>query len=92
MAKSTQVITDLKSATTTAFGATATAAAAAATAGQMSPTDLNGMANIALTKAEELLILLNSLVLDSNGATTNALVKAGDPNFTVLDSVRQVLV
>lgn len=89
MAKSTQVITDLTSATTTAFGATAEAAAINPT-GPI--TSLEGQAALALLKAQELLKLLNALVLDSNGATTNALVKSGDPNFTVLDSVRQVLV
>ena len=86
MAKSTQVITDLKSANTTAFGATAQAAAIAA-AGPI--TDLTGAANIALVKAQELLKLLNDLV---GPAGTGGIVASGDPNFTVLDSVRQVLV
>lgn len=89
MPKSTQVITDLKSATTTAFGATAQTAAQTASNMIQSP---EGQANLALIKAEELLKLLNDLVLDANGATTNAIVKSGDPNFTALDNVRQVLV
>lgn len=89
MAKSTQVITDLKSATTTAFGSTAQTAAQNPALMMQSP---EGMANLALVKAQELLKLLNDLVLDANGATTNAIVKSGDPNFTALDSVRQVLV
>lgn len=89
MPKSTQVITDLTSATTTAFGATAQAAAVNP-ANRMA--SLEGQANLALLKAQELLTILNGLVLDQNGATTNALVKAGDPNFTALDNVRQVLV
>ena len=86
MSKSTQVITDLTSATTTAFGATAEAAALAA-AGPI--TSLEGQAALALLKAQELKNLLIGLV-GANG--TGGIVASGDPNFTVLDSVRQVLV
>ena len=89
MAKSTQVITDLTGVTTTAFGATAQAAAVNP-ANRMA--SLEGLSNLALLKAQELLTICNQLVLDQNGTTTNALVKAGDPNFTAIDSVRQVLV
>lgn len=86
MAKSTQVITDLKSATTTAFGATAEAAAINPANKMQS---LEGQANVAYVKAQELLNLLNDMV----GATgTGGVVASGDPNFTALDSVRQVLV
>jgi len=90
MAKSTQVITDLKSATTTAFGATGELAAVNPSLIMQSP---EGIANLCLVKAQELLKMLNDLLLDPSGVgTTNAVIKAGDPNFTVLDSVRQVLV
>ncbi len=86
MAKSTQVITDLASATTTAFGATAEAACLAA-GGPI--TSLEGQANLALRKAQELKNLLIGLV---GAAGTGGIVASGDPNFTALDSVRQVLV
>jgi hypothetical protein len=90
MAKSTQVITDLKSAVTTAFGATGEAAAVNPALIMQSP---EGIANLALIKAQELLKLLNDLLIDPTGVgVTNAVIKSGDPNFTVLDSVRQVLV
>ena len=89
MAKSTQVISDLK----TAVAATPSAAAQGRA---QNPNDfmqdIVGMKQNALNKAQELLKLLNELVLDSTGATTNAIVQAGDPDFTTLDSVRQVLV
>lgn len=89
MAKSTQVITDLK----TAVAATPSAAASlrAQNPSNMMQ-DIVGQKAIALVKAQELLKLLNELVLDSTGATTNAVVQSGDPDFTTLDSVRQVLV
>lgn len=89
MAKSTQVISDLKT-------AVAAASSAAALGRAQNPSDImqdpTAMKNLALTKAQELLIILNQLVLDANGVTTNAIIQNGDPDFTTLDSVRQVLV
>jgi hypothetical protein len=92
MAKSTQVITDLKTANTTALSATAKAAAINASNLVQDP---SGNIAAALIKAEELLIILNQLVLGPDGSTvTNAIITTGADNaiFTALDSVRQVLV
>jgi hypothetical protein len=100
MAKSTQVITDLKAATTTAFTAVQELRAASPAdpvtpfAQLMGPQSLEGQCSIALVKAQELLKLLNDLLTDPDGAggQTKALVRSGEANFVVLDSVRQVLV
>jgi hypothetical protein len=91
MAKSTQVITDLKTAVATALSATAQTAAQNPANMMQDPV---GMFNVALVKAEELLKICNDLVLDSTGATTNAIIKTATDSaiFTAIDSVRQVLV
>jgi len=83
---STQIITDLASATTTAFGATAEAAAIAAAGPIM---DLDGLANNALLKAKELKNLL-AAILGANG--TGGVVQSGDPNYNALRGVQQSLV
>jgi len=89
MAKSTQVITDLKTAVAATTSAAANVRAQAASNMIQDPV---AQKQIALVKAQELLKLLNELVLDANSATTNAIIQSGDPDFTTLDSVRQVLV
>lgn len=92
MAKSTQVITDLKTAVATAPSATAQIAAQNASNMMQDPV---AMFNLALIKAEELKKILNELVLDSSGVnTTNAIIQTATDSaiFTALDSVRQVLV
>jgi hypothetical protein len=98
MAKSTQVITDLKSALATTPSATAQSDAisplnSGGGAGMIQ--DITGMINVALIKAEELKKICNDLVLDPSGSgVTNAIIKTGTDStiFTALDSVRQVLV
>ena len=98
MAKSTQVITDLKSAVTTAFTATqeSRSSGPSDSAGNqlLAPQSLDGQVNLAYTKAQELLKILNELLLnaDGSGAQDKALIRSGETNFTTLDSVRQVLV
>jgi hypothetical protein len=92
MAKSTQVITDLKTANTTALSAAAKLAAITASNLVQDP---SGNINAALVKAEELLIILNQLVFGPDGSTVaNAIITTGGDSavFTALDSVRQVLV
>lgn len=86
MGKSTQVITDLTTVTTTANAAAAQTRAIAA-AGPI--TSLEGQEALALLKAQELLVILNGLV---GSAGTGGLIQSGDANYTELDSVRQVLV
>jgi len=86
---STAIITDLKSATTTAFGATAEAAALAAAGPIM---DLDGLANLAVLKAQELKVLLNQICGPAAAGYAAGPVQSGDPNYTALNNVRLTLV
>ncbi len=80
MAASTHIVTDL---TTLATTVPTAASGTKSTSGSGDHQDLQGNANLCLTKAEEVKILLNTMATATDSA---------DPNLTLINNLLEALV